>query len=245
MTRNIKLVIEYEGTNYLGWQRQPHGLTIQEVIETSLERITEENIKVIGSGRTDSGVHALGQVANFKTRSRLSTEDFQKGLNSMLPKDIAIIQAGEADAEFHAQFSAKSKVYVYRILNRDFPSALLRKRAWFIPYPLDTKLMNEAVLMLKGEHDFRAFALTGAEVKSTVRTVQDAAIEMQNGLLEFRIEANGFLKRMVRLIVGTLVQVGKQKITPVQFRDILAAGEKMRYVYSAPPCGLYLKEVKY
>lgn len=243
--KNIKLAIEYDGTNYVGWQRQPTGPTIQETIETSLKVITGEDIKLLGSGRTDSGVHALGQVAHFRTESRLSISEIQKGLNSILPKDIAIIETEEVDTGFHAQLSARSKTYIYKILNRPFPSAILRDRTWFIPFPLNTLLMNEAARMLLGEHDFRAFTQSESTVKSTIRNVFSAGVETRKDILEFRIESDGFLKRMVRLIVGTLVQVGKEKITPEQFYGILESGEKTKFVHSAPARGLYLKEVRY
>lgn len=243
--KNIKLTIEYDGTNYLGWQRQRTSPTIQEVIEKSLGKITGEKITIYGSGRTDTGVHALGQVANFRTESALDPETFQKGLNSVLPGDIVITKAEEAEPDFHSQLSAKSKTYTYKILNRPHPSALLRQRAWYIPYPLSIKRMNEAVRCLAGEHDFRAFAQSGKEVKSTVRTVLSAGFSTHGDITEFRIEATGFLKRMVRLIVGTLIQVGKERISPEQFRDILESGIKDKYVHAAPPWGLYLIEVRY
>jgi tRNA pseudouridine38-40 synthase len=243
--RNVKLTIEYDGSGYVGWQRQLSGPSIQASIEACLRTMTGENIKLLGSGRTDSGVHALGQVANFKTESGLSAAEIQKGLNSMLPRDIVIISAEEAEPGFHAQLSARSKTYVYRILNRPFPSALLRDRAWFMPYPLEVRFMDEAARMLVGRHDFKAFAQSGATVKSTVRTVLCAGIESRDEILEFSIEADGFMKRMVRLIVGTLVQVGKEKITPAQFKEILDSGEKTKFVHAAPARGLCLKEVKY
>lgn len=243
--KNIKLTIEYDGTNYFGWQRQPGGPTIQEAIEACLEKMTGEPVTLHGSGRTDSGVHALGQVANFRTDSRLGPEEFQKGLNSVLPKDIVIIAAEEALDDFHAQLSAKSKKYIYKILNRPYPSALLRQRVWYIPYPLNIQYMKEAGEMLTGKNDFRAFAQAGAEVKSTVRTVLTAEFETRGDIVEFRIEADGFLKRMVRLAVGTLAQVGREKISPRDFREILESGEKTKFVQAAPPGGLYLEKVIY
>jgi tRNA pseudouridine38-40 synthase len=243
--RNIKLTIEYDGSGYVGWQRQPSGPTIQETLEASLMTITGEDIKLLGSGRTDSGVHALGQVANFRTGTALSTTELQKGLNSLLPKDIVITAAEDAEPGFHAQLSAKSKTYTYKILNRSFPSALLRERAWFVPYPLKARLMDEAARMLIGEHDFRVFALSDATVKSTVRTVLSAGVAKRKDILEFSIEADGFMKRMVRLIIGTLIQVGKERISPGEFRGILESGEKTKFVHAAPARGLYLKEVKY
>jgi len=243
--RNVKIIIEYEGTNYLGWQKQAEGPTIQETIENALENITGENIFLFGSGRTDSGVHALGQVANFKTHSNIKPAKFQMGLNSILPKDITIIDAQDVDSDFHAQFSAKSKTYVYKIFNSPHPSALMRKVSWFIPQTLDISQMQKSAEYLLGKHDFKAFALSSTEVKTTVRTVLKADIEPNYNMIIFCIEATGFLKRMVRLIVGTLVQVGKGRITPADFADILQSGEKTKFVYAAPPHGLYLKEVKY
>jgi len=243
--RNIKLTIEYDGTNYLGWQRQRTGPTIQEVIENSVEKITGEKTTIYGSGRTDTGVHAFGQVANFKTESTLEPDVFQKGLNSILPKNIVIINAEEAYQDFHSQLSAKSKTYIYKILNRPHPSALLRQRAWFVPSPLNMESVSEAARSLLGEHDFKAFAQIGKQDKSTIRKVLDAGLETQDDITEFKIEATGFLKRMVRLIVGTLVNVGKDKISPEQFRNILESGEKNKFVHAAPPWGLYLKEVRY
>ena len=243
--RNIKLTIEYDGSAYVGWQRQPSGPTIQEAIETALGTMLDEKIKLLGSGRTDSGVHALGQVASFRTGTTLGSEDIQKGLNSLLPKDIVITEAEDAEPDFHAQLSAKSKTYTYRILNRTYPSALLRERAWFVPYPLKARLMDEAARTLVGEHDFRAFAQSEATVKTTVRTVISARITKRRDMLEFSIEADGFMKRMVRLIVGTLAEVGKEKITPSEFREILISGVKTKHVRAAPARGLYLKEVKY
>ncbi|HVY56103.1 MAG TPA: tRNA pseudouridine(38-40) synthase TruA, partial [Thermodesulfobacteriota bacterium] len=224
---------------------QPSGPTIQETIETALAGITGERVKLLGSGRTDSGVHALGQVASFRTESRLGPVEIQKGLNSVLPKDIVITKAEEAEPDFHAQLSARSKTYVYKILNRPYPSAILRDRAWFVPYPLKPPLMDEAARHLIGEHDFRAFAQAEAAVKSTVRTVLAASVTKRRDLIEISIEADGFMKRMVRLIAGTLAQVGRERITPAQFREILESGEKTKHVHAAPAHGLYLKEVNY
>lgn len=244
--RNIKLTIEYDGTDYSGWQTQPGFPTVQKTIENCLSKITNENIKIHGSGRTDSGVHALGQVANFKTNTQLETEKIQKGLNSLLPKDISISEVKLVLEDFHAQFSCKTKVYQYNILNCSHPSALLWGRVWHIPYDLNVKLMKEAAGHLVGKHDFAVFAAADAEVKSTVRTVKKVRIiKRRNKVIELEIEANGFLKRMVRIITGTLVQVGKGKLTPIEFEEIMKKGEKNKHVISAPPHGLFLKKVKY
>jgi len=244
--RNIKITIEYDGTNYLGWQKQPQGSTVQEKIEKALTNMTGEKINLLGSGRTDSGVHAFAQVANFETNSNIKSIEFQMGLNSSLPIDITISDAQEVDMDFHAQFSSKSKTYIYKIFNNDYPSALVRKRAWFMPLELDLDQMREAAEYLIGEHDFKAFAQSGIEVRTTVRNVLDVSLVQEgNNIILFSIEATGFLKRMVRLIIGTLVQVGKGKITPLDFAEILNSGEKTKFVYAAPPQGLYLKGVKY
>ncbi len=244
--RNIELRIEYDGTHYFGWQRQKNKPTIQEILENAIEKITKKSPKLIGSGRTDTGVHALGQVANFKTESIMSPQLFQMAINSILPKDIVIIKSHEVDIDFHSQFDSKSKTYLYRILNRPYPSALERHRAWFIPFPLNIENMKESSRVLLGEHDFRAFALSINSVNSTVRNVLKVRFKLkQKHIIEFEIEATGFLKRMVRLIVGTLIQVGEEKITDVEFKNILDKGEKTKFVRPAPPWGLFLKKVKY
>ncbi len=244
--KNIRLILEYDGTQYLGWQRQPQGPTIQEVLEETLKKIIGEEIRVTGSGRTDSGVHALGQVANFKTDSRLTPEEFQKSLNSLLPKDIVVKESSQVDLDFHSQFSARSKVYIYKILNRPYPSALERNRCWFMPFLLNLPAMREASLTLLGEHDFRSFVLSDRNVKTTVRRVLGVVLDKKSeGMVEFEIEATGFLKAMVRSIVGTLVEVGRGKITPEDFKAILGSKNRTRAGPTAPARGLFLKEVKY
>lgn len=244
--KNIKLIIEYDGKNYNGWQTQPGLPTVQKTIEKCLSKITGEEVKIHGSGRTDSGVHALGQVANFKTKTHLECGKIQKGLNSILPADISICEVKEMPDEFHAQFSCKSKIYQYNILNQPYPSALLQGRVWYIPFKLNIKKMKEASRHLIGEHDFSVFAAADAEVKTTVRTVISLNLKKtRKGIVELEIEANGFLKRMVRIITGTLVQVGKEKLTPLQFNDIMKSKNKNKHVVSAPPEGLFLKKVNY
>ncbi|MGQ0793631.1 MAG: tRNA pseudouridine(38-40) synthase TruA [Deltaproteobacteria bacterium] len=243
--RNIRLIIEYDGTNYLGWQRQPQGATVQQVIEEAIFKITGEAATLFGSGRTDSGVHAIAQAANFRTESLIAAVNIEMGLNSILPDDISIARAEEVSANFHAQFDARSKTYLYRILNRGNRSALLRRRVWQIPHALDVAKMAEAAEILLGEHDFRVFALAGWGVRTTARTVLRADFERVEDEIRFEIEATGFLKGMVRLIVGTLAQVGRGRITPEDFHRILDLGAKTKHVHSAPARGLYLKEVKY
>lgn len=244
--RTIKLVIEYEGTHYLGWQVQPNGQTIQSVIQDCLKRLTGESSQLIGSGRTDAGVHALGQVAHFKTESRMDANTFQRALNSLLPKDIVIRRAEEVEAEFHARRSAKSKVYEYRILNRTTPPAIDRQYIWYIPQKLNLDEMKKATHSLVGEHDFSAFRSVGSSARSSVRNILQADWKRgKGGHLRFEIEATGFLKQMVRAIVGTLVEVGRGKISAQEFKRILDSKDRKEAGPTAPARGLFLKEVKY
>jgi tRNA pseudouridine38-40 synthase len=244
--RNIRLLMEYDGTNYQGWQVQPKGQTVQGVIEEKLALITGETVHLIGSGRTDSGVHAFGQVANFKTKSQLPVYSIQRALNSLLPPDIVIQQAEEIEEGFHARKESKSKVYEYRILNRDLRSAFHHKYAWHLPQALDLKKMREATRILIGEHDFSSFRSVGSPTRTSIRRVIRAEWKRsRDGLIRFEIEANGFLKQMVRALVGTLVEVGKGRINSEEFRKILNARDRKKAGPTAPAHGLFLKEVKY
>jgi tRNA pseudouridine38-40 synthase len=244
--RNIKLVIEYDGTNYHGWQVQPNGLTIQEVIEEKIQTMTRARARLTGSGRTDAGVHALGQVANFRTASTIPVEGFHRGLNSLLPPDIVIQSAQEVDLQFHAQYGAKRKTYRYAILNRDFPSALLHNYSWHLPMTLHIPALEEASRPLAGKQDFTSFQGADADTEDPVREVFRAGWSVKEpGILHFTIEADGFLKHMVRNIVGTLVDVGKGRTSPEEFRRILAARDRRQAGMTAPPQGLFLVEVKY
>jgi len=244
--RNIKLLIEYDGTNYLGWQVQPKGATIQGILEERLGLLTGEKTRLFGSGRTDSGVHAIGQVAHFKTESSMETHRMQRALNSLLPPDIMIQKMEEVEESFHARKHSKSKVYEYRILNRDLRSVFHRGYVWHIPQRLDFKEMGKATQYLTGEHDFSSFRSVGSPTRTTVRKVTRAEWKRgRSGLVRFEIEANGFLKQMVRAIIGTLVEVGKGKMSAVEFRRILESKERSKAGPTAPAHGLFLKEVKY
>lgn len=243
--KNIKLIIEYNGTAYSGWQKQLRRRTVQGEIENSITEITKEKTIVNGSGRTDSGVHALGQVANFQTSSNLTTCQFKKALNSCLPNDVAVIEVKEVSDNFHSQFSSKSKIYLYKILNRDYKSAHEYEKSWNIKQKLNIESMKQASQCLIGQHDFKVFAHHDIKVKSTVRTVKKLSIRRKQDMISLEIEADGFLKRMVRMITGTLTQVGKERITPDSFKQILADGKRNKYVYTAPAHGLFLKKVKY
>jgi len=244
--RNVKLLIEYDGANYLGWQVQAKGLTVQGMIEDKLAILTGETIHLIGSGRTDAGAHALGQVANFKTRSQMEVHTFQKALNSLLPSDIVIKEVEEAGEDFNARKSAKSKVYEYRILNRPTRSVFHREYAWHIPQRLKLQEMRIATQILIGEHDFSSFRSVGTPTKTAIRKVIRAEWKRdKEGSLRFEIEANGFLKQMVRAIVGTLVELGRGKIGVDEFRQILDSKDRSLAGPTAPAHGLFLKEVEY
>ncbi len=244
--RNIKLLIEYDGTNYLGWQVQPKGPTIQGILEEKLGLLTGETIQLFGSGRTDSGVHALGQVAHFKTRSQMDIRSMQRALNSLLPRDIVIKEIEEAEDGFHARKHSKGKVYEYRILNRNLRSAFHRGYIWHITQKLDLMEMKKATQRLIGEHDFSAFRTVGSPTRTAVRKVIRAEWKRgRDSLIRFEIEANGFLKQMVRGIVGTLVEVGRGKINAAEFQKILDSKDRKKAGPTAPARGLFLKEVKY
>lgn len=244
--RNLKMIMEYEGTNYCGFQRQVNKITIQEVLEEKLTLLLKEGIKVNSSGRTDAGVHAKGQVVNFLTNSTIPVERLPLAMNSLLPPDITVKEAQEMPLDFHARYSAKSKTYGYNILNSRIPSPFLKNYAYFYPRPLAVEAMRLGAAYLIGEHDFAAFRAVGSSAKTTMRHVYRLEIKEKEGqLLEIEIEANGFLYNMVRIIVGTLVEVGVGKITPQEIAEILQSKERSRAGQTAPAKGLFLKGVKY
>jgi len=246
LVRNIKLLIEYDGTNYQGWQVQPKGPTIQGVLEEKLGLLTGLPVQLFGSGRTDSGVHALGQVAHFKTQSQMDIHTIQRALNSLLPHDIAIQKVEEVDEGFHARKHSKSKVYEYRILNRNLRSVFHRGYVWYIPQKLNLTEMKKATRSLIGEHDFSAFRTVGSPTRTTVRRVIRAEWKRgRDGLIRFEIEANGFLKQMVRSIIGTLVEIGKGRMKAAEIRKVLNSKDRKEAGPTAPAQGLFLKEVKY
>jgi len=246
LRRNIRLLLEYDGTGYHGWQRQLDAATIQGVLEAAVARLTQAPAAIIGSGRTDAGVHARGQVANFRTESAIPLRAFHQGLNSLLPKDIVVLEAHEAEPSFHARKSARAKTYEYRILNRPNRSPLYRHYAWWLAPRLDLAAMAGAAAVLPGEHDFTAFRASGSENKNPVRRVLGASWQDEpGGWLSFTITATGFLRGMVRSLVGTLVQVGQGKAPPTKLAELLASGARHLAGPTAPPQGLYLVEVVY
>jgi len=243
---NIRLLLEYDGTGYHGWQRQKNALTIQEVVETALAKLTGEPVKLLGSGRTDAGVHARGQVANFHTSSHIPLKAFHAGLNSLLPRDIAVLDAAAAPPDFHARKSARAKTYEYLILNRPEPSPLNRRYAWVVREALNLEAMARAAAVLSGEHDFSAFRASGSGSGHAVREVLAAAWHQgEAGRLRFVITANGFLRGMVRSLVGTMVEMGQGKRPPEDLAGLLASGDRAGAGPTAPAQGLFLVKVLY
>ncbi|OGP75597.1 MAG: tRNA pseudouridine(38-40) synthase TruA, partial [Deltaproteobacteria bacterium RBG_13_58_19] len=220
-------MLEYDGTRYHGWQRQKNALTIQEVVETALLKLTQEQVSLIGSGRTDAGVHALGQVANFFTASALPLKAFLHGLNSLLPPDIAIREVQEAPPDFHARKSARHKTYEYRLLSRPIRSPLSRTYGWWLSGNLHLEAMQEAAASLLGEHDFSAFRASGGRVGNPRRKVLAASWRQgPGGWLLFAITATGFLRGMVRSLVGTMVEMGQGKRPPTDLKELLLHGQR-------------------
>lgn len=243
--RNLMLKVEYDGTNYHGWQRQDNAVTVQEVLETSLKKITKEKITVTGCSRTDAGVHALGFVCNFYTGSRIPVDRVPYALNSVLPYDIVVLECREALQAFHARYGAKGKKYRYRVIHRTFPSAFDKNYAYHWPYVLDVEKMKAAAQYFIGEHDFKAFMATGSSVKSTVRQIFSLSVEQKNSEIIIDVAGNGFLYNMVRIIAGTLLYAGNGKIAVDEVPAIISAGNRKKAGITAPPQGLYLVEVYY
>jgi len=246
MFKNFKITIEYDGTSYHGWQRQKTDRTIQEEIEKAVLTITGQQVSLTGSGRTDAGVHAYAQVANFKCETNLGPQDLFRGLNSLTADDIVIKGCEEVDASFHARYDVKSKIYVYKVKNRPDPAAIGRQYAWHIRNALNLDAMRAASDHLIGIHDFKAFEGAGSPRAHTTRSVFKARlVEAPDGYLAFEIEADGFLRFMVRNIVGTLVDVGLGKISPADFKGILESKDRDQAGATAPAHGLFLKNINY
>lgn len=244
--KNIRLILAYDGTRYHGWQRQKNRESIQEVIEDQLYLMTREHIRLIASGRTDAGVHALNQVCHFITSTKLDPQTLQKGLNSLLPNDIFIKQADYMPLDFHARYSARSKTYEYRIINQPEPDIFFRFYSWHIQKNLNLDEMEKCLSALIGEHDFSAFKSTGSENKNPIRKMLRAELEnTSQGRVNLFFEANGFLRHMVRNMVGTMVEVGLGKLGYSGFLNIFESKDRCQAGIKAPPQGLFLVDVKY
>lgn len=244
--RNLKLILAYDGTLYHGFQRQANAVTIQQIVEDRLPKIFGHPITITGAGRTDAGVHAYGQVINFFTNGRVPTERIVLAARSLLPPDIVVVSAAEEAEDFHARYSAQSKIYRYRLLNTPIANPLERNYAWHFRQPLNVELMDEAAQIIVGTHDFSAFRASGSASVNPVRTIMAAECRIQgSGIIEFEFWGTGFLYHMVRNLVGTLVEVGQQHITPEDFAGILKGRDRRAAGITAPAQGLYLMEVKY
>ena len=243
--RNIKLTIEYDGKDFNGWQKQPTKLNIQGTIEQAIKQITGEDIELNASGRTDAGVHALGQVANFKTNSNIPIEKFAIAINSKLKRSIVIKKAEEVDERFHSRLSCKRKTYRYIINNSPEGTAIYRNLETHIPQKLDVEKMKKAVRYFEGEHDFKAFKASGTSSKSSIRTIYETNVYQENEKIFIELTGNGFLYNMVRIIAGTLVDVSLGKIEPEEIPDIIQDGKRENAGKTLPPNGLYLVKVMY
>ena len=243
--RNIKLVIEYDGKDFNGWQKQPNKLNIQGEIENVIANITKEEVELTASGRTDAGVHALGQVANFKTNSQIPIEKFPIAINSQIKNSIRIKSAEEVDERFHSRFNCKRKTYRYVIDNSKYGSAIYRNLSYHVSTKLNVDEMKKAIKYFEGEHDFKAFKSSGTSSKSSVRTIYKAIIKEKDENIIIELTGNGFLYNMVRIIVGTLVEVGLGKIDSKEIPDIIESKDRQRSGKTLPPQGLFLLEVEY
>ncbi len=228
-----------------GWQKQPNKLNIQGEIEKAIEQITREKVELIASGRTDAGVHSLGQVANFKTESKLPVEKFAIAINSQVKNSIRIIHAEEVDENFHSRYTCKKKTYRYVINNSPYGSSVYRNLEYHMPMKLDFDAMQKAISYFEGEHDFKAFKSSGTSSKSSVRTIYKADIKQEGDRIIIELTGNGFLYNMVRIIAGTLVDVGLGKINPDEIPEIIASKDRTKAGKTLPPHGLFLVSVNY
>jgi tRNA pseudouridine38-40 synthase len=243
--RNICLVLEYDGTSYHGWQYQPNAVTLQEIVQRNIEKILNHPIIIYAAGRTDAGVHAFGQVINFFTTKAIKVTDLSRGLNSLLPADIRVKDARDVDESFHARYSAKSKSYIYCILNTRYHSPFHVRYSWHIPYAIDTRFMNECIKEIIGVHDFSSFKKKNEMYKKHEREVLRAGVRRRGDFIYILIEATGFLRYMVRNIVGTLVLAGEGKISKEDFIAIFQSRDRASAGPTAPPQGLFLRRIRY
>ena len=243
--KNIKLILEFDGTNYGGWQKQNNNKTIQEELEKAIRKATGEDIEVIGSSRTDAGVHSRGMTANFKTNSSIPPERFREAVNRHLPDDIAILKSEEVNDSFHARYDSKGKTYSYTIVNRYEKVSIGRNYVYHVKDELDLLKMQEACKYFSGKHDFTAFKTNGSSVKTSVRTIKELYMEKDGDSIRIFVTADGFLYNMVRIIVGTLLEVGKGKIDPKSIENIIESKDRNQSGPCVQPNGLVLEKVYY
>ena len=243
--RNIKLTIEYDGTSYGGWQKQKNNRTIQQCIEEAIKLLTGEDVELIGSSRTDAGVHAKGMIANFITNSQIPADKFREAINTKLPDDIGIIKSEEVDRNFHSRYDSKGKTYCYTLVNRYEKVCIGRNYVYQVRDELNYNIMKEAAKYFLGKHDFKAFKTNGSSVKTSVRTINGLELELKGDVIKIFVSADGFLYNMVRIIVGTLIEVGKGKIKPEDIESIIKNGDRSKAGPCVPPNGLVLEKVFY
>ena len=244
--QRYKIIIEYDGSSYVGWQKQDNGISIQESLEESIKSLTSENVQVFGAGRTDAGVHALGQVAHFDLKKKCTTREIQEGLNQYLkPRLIAIIDAKVVSKDFHARFSAKKRIYSYTIVNRRSPLTIDKNKAWIIYKKLDMKLISSAAKFFIGKNDLTSFRAVSCQARSPIKTIDDINITREDDKILFKVTAKSFLQSQVRIMVGTLANVGEGKIRPKEILSIIEAKDRSKAGPTAPPEGLFLKEIIY
>lgn len=243
--KRIKLTVAYDGTDYCGWQIQPNGITIEEVLNKKISKLTGEDIRIIGASRTDSGVHALGNVAVFDTESTIPPERFAYAINQRLPEDIVIVQSEEVPEDWHPRYQDCTKYYEYHILNSSIPDPLRRRTTNHVSFPLDEIKMQEAARYLIGTHDFKSFCNIRTNTEDTVRTIYTLDVVRKKEEITIRISGNGFLYNMVRIIAGTLIRVGRGFYQPEQVQEILETKKRTEAGVTAPPQGLRLVKIEY
>lgn len=243
--KRVLLRVAYDGTNYCGWQKQNNGVAVEAVLNKHLSELLGNEISVIGASRTDAGVHAMGNVAVFDTDSRIPGEKFAYALNQRLPDDIAIQESKEVAPDFHPRYCKCNKTYEYRVLNRKFPLPTERLYSYFLYYNIDVEKMQEAARHLVGTHDFASFCSANAQVKDTVRTVNFINVRKENDIITIQVNGNGFLYNMVRIISGTLLQVGMGRMSVMDVKNILDARDRTKSGPTAPAVGLTLVEINY
>lgn len=236
--KRIKMTVAYDGTNYCGWQIQPNGITIEQVLNQALTELLGEKIVVSGASRTDSGVHSKGNICVFDTNTRMPGEKISYALNQRLPEDIVVVGSEEVAEDWHPRYVNSRKIYEYRILNRRFPDPTRRLDTYFFHYELDVEKMQKAASFLEGQHDFKSFCSVGSQVKTTTRTIYSCSVTKDEDIVTIRVTGNGFLYNMVRIIAGTLIQVGNGKIAPDRIPDILEACDRNMAGPTAPANGL-------
>ena len=243
--KRVKLIVVYDGTNYSGWQLQKNAITIEQKLNEALTDLLGEEIVVTGASRTDAGVHSLGNVCVFDTNSRIPAEKISFALNTRLPEDIVVQNSCEVEADFHPRAGKSRKTYEYRVLNREFRDPTRRLNTYFYHYSLDVEAMNQAASYLEGEHDFKSFCSVHAQVESTVRTIYRCTVEKEEDVIRIRVTGNGFLYNMVRIIAGTLIEVGAGKRAPEEILTMLEKTDRCSAGPTAPACGLTMIGIEY